>query len=449
MHAVLASVGTDGDVFPHVGLGTELRRRGHRVTLAAPEPYRAAAEARGLGFEPIVTAEEMARALADPDMWHPLRSGPMMARWGAPLIPRQYEVLARLVGEEPAILVANPGVLAARVVQERLGVPTASLLLQPGLIPSVTAPPEMTGGLTPPHWLPRPLVRLYWHGVDAAGAVLVGRDLNRFRRQFELPPVRRVFRWWLSPQLVIGLFPPWYAAPQPDWPPQLRLAGFGRFDGDDGPLSAEVEEFLRAGPPPVAVTLGTGMAHAADFFRTAVAACESLGVRGLLLTKFEHLLPRLPASVMHCRFAPFRKLLPRCAAVVHHGGVGTTAAALEAGCPQVVAPLAWDQPDNAARVAALGVGTTLGRRQRSRGALAAALARATTAEVRDRARAVAATARGADGLAVAAGWVEELAARTDGGRVRSRPPGPTFLRPAEWGTPSPDAVTRLDERPSE
>ncbi|MBN9524480.1 glycosyltransferase family 1 protein [bacterium] len=409
MHVVLATVGTDGDVFPHLGLGAVLRGRGHRVTLTAPEPYRAGAEARGLGFEPLVTADETARMLADPDMWHPLRSGRMMARWGAPLIPRQYEVLARLVGEEPAVLVANPGLLAARVVQERLGVPTASLLLQPGLIPSVTAPPEMTGGLTPPHWLPRPLVRLYWRGVDAAGAVLVGRDLNRFRRQFGLAPVRRVFRWWLSPQLVIGLFPPWYAAPQPDWPPQLQLAGFGRFDGADDPLSVDVEAFLRAGPPPVAFTLGTGMAHAAAFFRTAVAACEALGVRGLLLTKFGHLLPRLPALVRHCRFAPFRRLLPRCAAVVHHGGVGTTAAALETGCPQVVVPLAWDQPDNAARVEALGVGTTLGRRQRTRGALAAALARVTTPGACDRARVAAAKARGADGLAVAAGWVEELA----------------------------------------
>ncbi len=417
MHVVLATVGTDGDVFPHIGLGAVLRGRGHRVTLAAPDPYRAGAESRGLGFEPLVTAEEMARALADPDMWHPLRSGRLMARWGAPLIPRQYEALARLVRQEPAVLVANPGVLAARVVQERLGVPTASLLLQPGLIPSVTAPPEMTGGLTPPRWLPRPLVRLYWRGVDAAGAVLVGRDLNRFRRQFALAPVRRVFRWWLSPQLVIGLFPSWYAAPQPDWPPQLRLAGFGRFDGADSPLSADLEAFLGAGPPPVAFTLGTGMAHGAAFFRTAVAACEALGVRGLLLTKFGHLLPRLPASVRHCRFAPFRRLLPRCAAVVHHGGVGTTAAALEAGCPQVIAPLAWDQPDNAARVEALGVGTTLGRRQRSRGALAAALRRVTVAAVCDRAKVVAAKARGADGLAVAAEWVEELAISYHRGQI--------------------------------
>ena len=102
--------------------------------------------------------------LADPDLWHPFRSGMMMARWGGPMIPRQYEALAGLAGQPDSVLVANPGVLAARLVQEKLGVPTASLLLQPGLLPSSTAPPEMPGGLTIPAWLPHPLRRLYWLG---------------------------------------------------------------------------------------------------------------------------------------------------------------------------------------------------------------------------------------------------------------------------------------------
>ena len=76
--------------------------------------------------------------LADPDLWHPFRSGMMMARWGEPMIPRQYEALAGLAGQSESVLIANPGVLAARLVQEKLGVPTASLLLQPGLLPSST-----------------------------------------------------------------------------------------------------------------------------------------------------------------------------------------------------------------------------------------------------------------------------------------------------------------------
>ncbi len=416
MHVILATVGTDGDVFPYLGLGRVLRGRGHRVTLAAPETYRGRAVALGLEFCPLVTAEEVGRMLADPDLWHPLRSGVMMARWGAPMMRRQYESLAELARDRGTVLVANPGLLPARLVQEKLNVPLASLLLQPGLLPSCSAPPEMPGGLTIPAWLPRPLRQAYWLAVDTAGYVLVGRSLNRLASGLGLPPVRRVFRWWLSPDLVIGLFPAWYARPQPDWPPQIRLAGFGRFDGTEAEVSEDLLAFCRAGPPPVAFTLGTGMAHAAGFFRAAVAACGAVGVRGILLTKYPALVPSaLPPTVCHCSFAPLRRLLPLCAAVVHHGGVGTTAAALEAGCPQLVLPLAWDQPDNAARVRRLGVGKALGARRRGARDLARALAGVMAPAVRRRCREVAAQAAQRDGLEVAADWVERLSAsRADG-----------------------------------
>ncbi|HKB05192.1 MAG TPA: glycosyltransferase [Gemmataceae bacterium] len=298
MHAILATMGTDGDVIPYIGLGVALRTRGHRVSLAAPEPYWARADALGLEFHPLVTAAEAERMLADPDLWHPFRSGVMMARWGAPMIPRQYEALAALAGQPGSILVASPGVLAARLVQEKLGTPTASLLLQPGLLPSSIVPPKMPGGVTIPARLPHSLRRLYWLAVDAAGYVLVGRSLNRVRAGLGLPPARRVFRWWLSPDVVIGLFPPWYAAPQPDWPAQMRLAGFGRFDGAKGELPEDVRVFCGEGPSPIAFTLGTAMRHAAGFFRTAVAACDALGARGLLLTKFPEIIPsRLPPGV--------------------------------------------------------------------------------------------------------------------------------------------------------
>src|SRR5262249_10166780 len=153
-----------------------------------------------------------------------------------------------------------PGLLPARLVQQKLKIPLATLLLQPGLIPSCSAPPEMTGGLTIPRWLPRPLRHAYWFAIDAAGYVLVGRTLNGLASRLGLPTVRRLFRWWFSPDLVVGLFPRWYAEPQPDWPPQVRLTGFGRFDGTEVELSDDLVAFCRGGPPPVAFTLGTGMA---------------------------------------------------------------------------------------------------------------------------------------------------------------------------------------------
>jgi hypothetical protein len=83
---------------------------------AAPEPYGDLAADLGLGFRPLVTAEEAGRMLADPDLWHPLKSGLMMARWGAGLLPRQYELLAGLAAGPGTVLIGNPGLLAARLV---------------------------------------------------------------------------------------------------------------------------------------------------------------------------------------------------------------------------------------------------------------------------------------------------------------------------------------------
>jgi UDP:flavonoid glycosyltransferase YjiC (YdhE family) len=415
MHVILATVGTDGDVFPHVGLGAVLRGRGHQVTLAAPTTYRERVIALGLEFCPLVSASETAKMLANPDLWHPFRSGLMMARWGGPMIMRQYELLAGLARRDPGtVIVTNPGVLAARLVQETLGTRAASLLLQPGLLPSCDAPPEMPGGVTLPEWVPHALRPLYWLGVDVAGfGLVVNPWLNPVRRQLNLPPVRRLFRWWLSPERVIGLFPGWYAKPQADWPGQVRLCGFGRFDGTREELSEDVRRFCEEGAPPIAFTLGTGMAHPKGFFRTAQDACELLGARGLLLTKLRDAIPKkLPTTVRHVAYAPFRRLLPRCAAVVHHGGIGTTAAALETGCPQLVLPLAWDQEDNAARVVGLGVGLTLPTMRRTARHLNRALSKLIMPEFQNRCKAVAAQFTERDGLDVAADYVEQLLSKT-------------------------------------
>ena len=142
------------------------------------------------------------------------------------------------------------------------------------------------------------------------GAVLAGGRLNRLRASLGLKPVRRMFRWWFSPQRILGFFPDWYGRPAADWPAQMRLIGFPNYDGRPAAdLPADVQEFCGAGPPPVAFTFGTGMMHATEFFRAALKACRLLGVRGLFLTKYTRQLPSvLPPFVLHCPFAPFQEL---------------------------------------------------------------------------------------------------------------------------------------------
>ena len=410
MHVVLISVGTDGDIFPYVGLGAVLRTRGHSVTLAASEHYRALAEKQGFAFRALVSAEENRQLFEHPDFWKPLKTAPLMARWGVRFLRRQYDLLSKLATRE-TVFVANPGLFAASLVHEKLGVPLTNLILQPWLIPSSIAPPIIPGF----SWLshaPRPVWKLFARGIDVFGDTLIGRELNGLRAELGLKPMRRILSNWLSRQLVIGMFPDWFGPPQADWPSQTRLVGFPMSDGDPSrAVAPEVMKFCQDGKPPVAFTFGTGMAHSAGLFQEAMEACELLGARGILLTKYRSQLPdTLPRTVMHCQFAPFQKLLPLCAAVVHHGGIGTTAKAMAAGIPQLIHPQCFDQIDNGLRVKRLGAGDCL-RVKRSNGKkIAAALTALMTEEARTRCRQFMTRFEKADAFAAAAGLVEKLGA---------------------------------------
>jgi rhamnosyltransferase subunit B len=368
------------------------------------------ANRHGFAFRTLVSNQETAALLENPDVWHPIKSAFHGARWAGRAIARQHALLAELARDENAVLVAYPPVFAARLVQEKQSRPLASVVPMPWMIPSVLAPPTMPSSMNLPRWAPRPVVRCYWRLLEAIADLLIGRHLNRVRRLIGLEPVRRINRWAFSRHLTIGLFPAWYAPPQPDWPPNTRLAGFPLFDGgtEDG-LPQSVLEFCRGGKPPIAFTFGTGMMHGARLFRAAVEACTILDARGILLTKFDQQLPvPLPPSIHYCEYAPFRSLFPLCAAVVHHGGVGTTAQALAAGAPQLILPLAWDQPDNAARVRRLGVGNWV-MPDRSGARIASALSKLMTPATQVRCRAVADQFGKSDALETAAQFVEQLA----------------------------------------
>jgi UDP:flavonoid glycosyltransferase YjiC (YdhE family) len=96
------------------------------------------------------------------------------------------------------------------------------------------------------------------------------------------------------------------------------------------------------------------------FFAAAVDSCVRGDFRGIMLTRHAEHVPRdLPADVIHVDYAPFSELLPRVAALVHHGGIGTSAQGMAAGVPQLVTTITHDQPDNAHRMKRLGVAETI------------------------------------------------------------------------------------------
>lgn len=424
MHVVLVSIGTDGDIFPYVGLGTVLLARGHTITLVASEHYEPLARRHGFDFHALVTTAENQELFNHPDFWHPLKTAPLSARWGVRFIRRQYELLKSITTPD-TVLIASPGVFAASLVHDKLGVPWANLIPQPWLLPSPESRPvipslEFLSHAPPTVW------KLFQYGMNLYGGHLFGRELNQLRAELGLKPWRRVFSDWLSPQLVLGLFPDWFAPIASDWPRQVRLVGFPLFDGtsnqsapenqrsvqaetppappsplngeragvrgesnlsviQNADLPPELQAFCQSGPPPIAFTFGTGMVHSAHLFRAALDACQILGTRAIFLTKFRDQLPvSLPRTVLPCAFAPFAKLFPHCAAIVHHGGIGTTAQCLAAGVPQLIHPICFDQIDNGVRVQRLGAGDYIRATPATGKQIALALQPLLTAEVQSR-----------------------------------------------------------------
>jgi rhamnosyltransferase subunit B len=261
-------------------------------------------------------------------------------------------------------------VFGGRIAQEKLGLRGVTVHLSPAILRSAIDPARVPP-LPVARWTPAWWNRMaYWFCDALVVDRALGPRMNDFRRKVGLEPVKRIFNGWIhSPDRVIGLFPEWFAPPPPDWPPQTILTGFPLYDeADVTEVDAELEKFLSEGDKPIAFTPGSAMRHGNEFFATAVETCRILGRRGILLSRHEQHVPEdLPGEILHVGFAPFSRLLPRCAAIVHHGGIGTSSQALAAGIPQLVIRMAFDQADNAARLKRLGVSETLPARQFSAG----------------------------------------------------------------------------------
>ncbi len=395
LNVLLPALGSAGDVHPVVGLGLALQARGHRATILTNPLFQPLIEAQGLRFLPVGTVEEARAAIADPDLWHPRKGFEVVARRA--MLPAMVEVYRLIEAHADArTVVAASGIaFGARLAQERLGVPTATVHLQPSIIRSLIDQ-GMAGNIrisaSQPLWFKRAFFRLAdWLVIDRA----LKRPLNEFRAMLGLPPIDRVMHRWIhSPQLVVGFFPDWFARPQADWPPETHLVGFPLWDGGGGhaPVPPEADAFLRCGEPPVVFTPGSATATLHGYFTESVAALRELGVRAMLVTNFPDQVPAdLPPGVSTFGYLPFSEILPRAAALVYHGGVGTLAQAIKAGIPHLVVPNAHDQFDNGWRIERLGLGRSIPQTRYRARTVAAAIRdllndRAIKSACRDRAR---------------------------------------------------------------
>lgn len=419
---VLTTYGSSGDLNPIVALGLGLQVRGHAVLMAVEESHRAAVMAAGLPVHPLSGDNDAVllpyrRALFN-DLSPLTFAKILLERSILPALPGTVEAL-RDACNGADLLISTVQQAAAGIVAELTRVPWVSLALSPMTIPSaaIALHPSLT-------MAPRPLQplvnRTAWAVTVPAARRLGDGGLNRVRTSFGLHPRRdALLRGNRSPSLTAVTVSPAFFPRPLDWPPYVRPTGFLFWDTPTTwAESAALADFLAAPGPVVAVSSGSMSPLIgdifADFYRTSMAAIRQSGARALVVGAPPEALPATrPADVLAVPFAPFSTVYPRCAAVIHHGGIGTTAQGLRAGVPALVAPWGVDQYFDGMQVARLGAGRWLPRRRYTVARAAAVLTALLHQPVyRAQAGVVAGQIAREDGVATLCAAIEDLLRRT-------------------------------------
>lgn len=370
MRAVLAPVGTRGDVQPMLALGVALRRAGHEVSVCVAENHRASVEALGLPYvrggddsQQLMTRTdiEVRGALRFTKMGRAVEIGRIMMR-------EQFAAI-----EEAArgahLIVGTMLTTAATSIAEHLGIPCFRACYFPASMATADLPSPLFAALGAPRVFNRATwgVHRFFENVGLRGLV------NEYRVKRSLEPIEDVSAHVLARTTMLMAFDTDFAPLPADWPP-VHATGYWCLESQE-PLPAEVEEVLASGEKTVYIGFGS-MPSKDAAKRTAVLldAVREAGCRALVSSGEAGLGggvrdPRCTVigAVSHAA------LFPRVSAVVHHGGAGTTAAALRAGVPQIIAPHVFDQHYWAARVRANGLGPAPLPQGFTAGALASAL----------------------------------------------------------------------------
>ncbi len=417
---LMTPMGSLGDLHPYLAVAVGLRKRGHDVTIATTEPYRDRIEVNGIGFHPV--QPDLAPLCSCTDVMRRVlnrESGTeyLMTEILLPHLEKTYQDLLEVCRGKD-FLVSHTLSLSLPLVAEKLRLPWMSIALQPSIFFSLYDPPALTEAAEIDQG---PGVAAWEHmlmlGVQkrTTRAWMKPVDELRCRLGLRATPGHPLFEGKFSPFGSLAWFSPLLASPQPDWPPHTRVTGFPFYDGcKDSRIDSRLQEFLRNGTPPVVFTLGSAVVlDAGDFFEVSTDAALRLGCRAVLLTgpAARTRKPEVPDTIFVTDYAPYSDLLPHAAATVHHGGIGTTAQGLRAGRPMLVVPHRDDQPDNAERVARLGVARVVNRRSYTAARAEKELARllcdrdCSTAAAR-----IAQEIRAEDGTSAACDALEEIAA---------------------------------------
>lgn len=402
---VIIAAGSRGDIQPCLALGRGLSERGDKVRLIASGRYAGMAEAAGLEFVPVTADPTEILSSDEGQEWLSGGRNPVkfVANFKRIVGPMAERLLAEaLAGCRGADLILAPTIgFFAEHAGELLGIPRALIHFQPS-----QPTREFPHPLLPQGRLLGPAGNLLsFHAVDQLAWQLLRPFINPWRaHSLGLPrlpvsgPMRRVRREQVP---VLCCFSDAVVPRPDDWPAYVHVTGYWFLDEDPGwSPDPQLEAFLGAGPPPVYVGFGSMVPK--DPERTYGVVVEALRKSGLRAVLNAPVTIEDP-DIVTVEDVPHSWLFPRVAAVVHHGGAGTTAAGLRAGVPTVVCPFFGDQPYWGERVAALGAGPApLPVKRLTAGTLATALREATESEpMRAAATSVSRRLTAADGVAAA------------------------------------------------
>ncbi len=360
MRVQVNAFGTEGDVRPFVALARGLRAAGHAVALCTPS-----------GFEPLLGEHDVERLVMD-DAALDLIRGAMPTMRGprdtVRVARRMTAAMRRMMLDEwratrawqPDLIVYHPKCLGALHVAERLDLPAVVSLPLPFLTPTAAFPVPVIG-----HWPLGPRANRASYAVNRFPMLAYGSMINAFRREvLGLAPRPRVDdllrRGDGSPVPVLYAFSRHLVPVPEDYPAHVHVTGPWFLDHDRAWQPPEdLQDFLQSGPAPVYVGFGSMGFGRGREERTArlTAAVHAHGRRVLLATGWGGLAAARTTRQRHViRSAPHDWLFPRTAAVIHHGGAGTTVAGLRAGRPTLICPFLGDQAFWGHRVHEMGAG---------------------------------------------------------------------------------------------
>ncbi|GIH23231.1 glycosyl transferase [Acrocarpospora phusangensis] len=350
MRLLLSTIGTRGDVQPLVALALELRDLGQDVRLCVPPDFRDWID--GLGMRVVTIGPELRKATAAVPSAASGPPSPEQLRLAAQAtVTAQFETLTAAAEGCDMIVAATALQIAARSVAELRGIPYVFAAYCPAVLPSPHhAPPPMPG--QPPATADNLTL---WAEDAARFNAMFGDALNTHRASLGLSPVTDVRSHvftdqpWLSADPTLG---PW---PEPADPAVVQTGAW--ILPDSRPLPPELEEFLEAGEPPIYFGFGS-MRVPGDLAQVVGKSARALGRRAIVSRGWADLPPvDNDLDCLTIGEINQQSLFPRVAAIVHHGGAGTTTAAARSGTPQVIVPQLYDQHYWAHRIHTLGIGT--------------------------------------------------------------------------------------------